>query len=162
MKPPAVVFDLDGVLADTLSLIREIDPNNPDLTTFHDGCMTAPVLAPQLRLLQMLHEASYVIILLTHRPEGKRAITEHWLDLQGIDRHHLIMRPKGMFEGWKVGQVQRMTRYYNVRLVLDDDPAIVQALTQAGFPCVYIHSGHYEVPQDHAAYVAQDSEVASR
>ena len=41
-----------------------------------------------------------------------------------------------------------MTSGYKPELVLDDDPRNLNMFWQQKIPCVYVHSGYYEIDQD--------------
>jgi hypothetical protein len=68
---PLIVTDIDGTLCT------------------RDG--TARPLVKLLRLAQ-----SYDLVVVTHRPEERRAETMAWLRQQGLDTLSLIMRPEGV------------------------------------------------------------------
>jgi uncharacterized HAD superfamily protein len=140
----AVVFDIDGCLADNSRRIARLNPAAPDWDEFHRDQHEDPVLESQAALMRMLHQTGYYIILLTARPEDYRWVTETWLGQHGLPHHALIMRhPEMPNRGFKKEVLTNLMRMYVIRLVLDDDPDVITDARSLSIPAMYVHSGYY-------------------
>jgi hypothetical protein len=141
---PAVIFDIDGVLADAAGRQHYLEWG--DWRSFFDACGDDPVIEEIERLLELLdHEL--VIVLVTGRPQRVRPHTLAWLGRYGIRWDLLIMREYGDYSGvdeFKRSVVGELVRSdFDLRLALDDDPKNHAMYVSEGVPCIYIHSGYY-------------------
>jgi hypothetical protein len=141
---PAVIFDIDGVLADAAGRQHFLDWG--DWQSFFDAVGDDPTIEEIERLLELL-DASLHVILVTGRPKRVQRQTIAWLERYSIRWDLLIMREYGDYSG--VDRFKRETLHalledgFNVRLALDDDPKNHAMYVSEGVPCVYIHSGYY-------------------
>jgi hypothetical protein len=141
---PAVIFDIDGVLADAAGRQHFLDWG--DWQSFFDACGDDPVIEEIERLLELLDD-SLSIVLLTGRPRRVQGPTLAWLERYGLRWNLLIMREYGDYSG--VDQFKRhalrdlIEHGFDVRLALDDDPKNHAMYVSEGVPCIYIHSGYY-------------------
>ncbi len=142
---PAVIFDIDGVLADAQGRQHYLEWG--DWHSFFDACGDDPVIAEIERLLELL-DHSLTIVLLTGRPRRVRPHTLAWLERYSLRWDLLIMREYGDYSGvdaFKRAAVADLLAHgLDVRLALDDDPKNHAMYVAEGVPCIYIHSGYYE------------------
>ncbi|MGA2123588.1 MAG: hypothetical protein ABSG58_04090, partial [Acidimicrobiales bacterium] len=119
----AVIFDIDGVLADAAGRQHYLDWG--DWKGFFDGVGEDPIIEEIERLLELL-DSSLLVILVTGRPRRVQPHTLAWLDRYRIRWDLLIMRDYGDYSG--VDRFKRETLHellaqgFDVRLALDDDP----------------------------------------
>jgi hypothetical protein len=141
---PAVVFDIDGVLADAAGRQHFLEWG--DWQRFFEACGDDPVIEEIERLLELL-DASLTIVLLTGRPRRIQPHTLAWLERYGLRWDLLIMREFGDYAGvdvFKRGAVRDLQSHgFDLRLALDDDPKNHAMYLREGVPCIYIHSGYY-------------------
>jgi hypothetical protein len=141
---PAVIIDIDGVLADAAG--RQHHLENGDWRRFFDACGDDPVIEEVHRLLELL-DSQLAIILVTGRPLRVQEPTVAWLTHFGIRWDLLIMREVGDYAGaddYKWGVVHDLIGAgFDLRLALDDDPRNHAMFVSEGVPCIYIHSGYY-------------------
>jgi hypothetical protein len=141
---PAVIFDIDGVLADAAGRQHFLDWG--DWQSFFDAVGDDPTIGEIERLLELL-DASLHVILVTGRPKRVQRQTVAWLERYSIRWDLLIMREYGDYSG--VDRFKRETlrelhaEGFDVRLALDDDPKNHAMYVSEGVPCIYIHSGYY-------------------
>ncbi len=145
LKPGrAVIFDIDGVLADAAGRQHYLDWG--DWRSFFDAVGDDPIIEEIERLLELL-DSSLAVILVTGRPRRVQAPTVAWLEHYKLRWDLLIMREYGDYSG--VDRFKRLTLHqlitdgFNVRLALDDDPKNHAMYVSEGVPCIYIHSGYY-------------------
>jgi phosphoglycolate phosphatase-like HAD superfamily hydrolase len=140
----AVIFDIDGVLADAAGRQHFLDWG--DWRSFFDACGDDPVIEEIERLLELLDE-SLSVILVTGRPQRVQPHTLAWLERYQIRWDLLIMREWGDYSGvdqFKRQVVHDLSAYgFELRLALDDDPKNHAMYVGEGVPCIYIHSGYY-------------------
>jgi phosphoglycolate phosphatase-like HAD superfamily hydrolase len=140
----AVIFDIDGVLADAAGRQHYLDWG--DWKSFFDGVGEDPIIEEIERLLELL-DSSLLVILVTGRPRRVQLHTLAWLERYRIRWDLLIMRDFGDYSG--VDRFKRETLHellaqgFDVRLALDDDPKNHAMYVSEGVPCIYIHSGYY-------------------
>ncbi len=141
---PAVIFDIDGVLADAAGRQHHLDWG--DWKSFFDACGDDPVIEEIETLLELL-SSDLSVILVTGRPRRVQPHTVAWLERFGIRWDLLIMREFGDYSGveyFKRGVVADLRRYgFEIRLALDDDPKNHAMYIGESVPCIYIHSGYY-------------------
>ena len=140
----AVIFDIDGVLADAAGRQHFLDWG--DWKSFFEACGDDPVIEEIVRLLELL-DPSLQVVLLTGRPRRVQDATLAWLERYGLRWDLLIMRQYGDYAG--VDHFKReslgelVARGFDIRLALDDDPKNHAMYVSEGVPCIYIHSGYY-------------------
>jgi hypothetical protein len=143
---PAVIFDIDGVLADASGRQHHLAGLRRDWDAFFAACGEDPIIPEVARLLELL-APELVVVLLTARPAGVRAQTLAWLASHGLGYDLLIMREAGdrrPARGFKRVETLGLRTYgFEVRLAVEDDPANLEMFESEGVPCLYVHSGYY-------------------
>lgn len=139
--PKAVIFDIDGTLANHVGI------RNPyDFTKYHLDTVHEPV-----RQLLRVVESRYRIIIATGRDETYRTATEAWLmDVADIEPHHLVMRPvefgpkktKDYIVKEKLFREQ-IAPFYNVLFTVDDRDQVVNMWRQIGLTCFQCREGNF-------------------
>ncbi|MEO9224654.1 MAG: hypothetical protein ABI276_06670 [Acidimicrobiales bacterium] len=143
----AVVFDLDGVLADAAGRQHYLDRPFQDWEGFFEACGEDPVIDETARILEVL-DSSLHVVLLTARPSRVQPQTLDWLRRFDLRWDLLVMRDFGdynssrMFKHRTVGELREYG--FDLRLAFEDDRRNVDMFRAAGVPCVYIHSGYYD------------------
>ena len=137
---PAVVFDIDGTLADVRDYLHHLvhrpdAPRNWD--KFHHEAMEAPVKKDVLALLDFFHSVcGYTIILLTSRNEMYYYQTNTWLVKNNIPHHALVMRSKNdrrPSEDVKQQKVEWLQTMYDIKHFYDDHPEVCERLESMGY-----------------------------
>ena len=152
---PAVVLDMDGVLADARGRQHFLNgPGRKDWKGFFDAAGEDLVIEEVVRLTELL-DPQLALVLLTARPVRIRSLTEAWLDRSRVDWDLLVMRPDGDFGPsveFKRATVRHLRRVrFDLRLAFEDDRRNVDMFHEEGVPCVYLHSGYYEGTPDRAS-----------
>lgn len=144
---PAVIFDVDGVLADAQGRQHHLEWDRRDWDAFFDACGDDPVVEEVETLLSLL-DRDLSVLLVTARPLRVRDLTLSWLDHHQLRWDLLVMRrarefaPAVAFKRDVVDDLRKVG--FDLRIAVDDDPRNRSMYVDAGVPCLYIHSGYYD------------------
>lgn len=133
---PVAVIDIDGVVADVRHRLHLIEGGSRRWEEFFRRAGDDPALEAGVELVREL-SADHDVVWLTGRPERIRGLTATWLDEHGLPPGRLLMRPDRDFRPARLTkreELRRLRRGREVALVVDDDPDVVAALTEDGFP----------------------------
>ena len=129
------VLDIDGVLADASHRQHFLDGRPKDWDAFFAAVGDDTVIeAGHARLAELATD--HRIVLLSGRPERTRAVTQAWLTRHGIAADALVLRPDAdrrpaaAFKAQAIGGIGSPAE---VRVVVDDDPAVVERLAGGGY-----------------------------
>ena len=144
---PAVVFDMDGVLADAAGRQHHLSRPGRDWDAFFSAVGEDELIAEVARLLDVL-DPTLRIVLLTARPIRVQPQTLAWLARHDLRWDLLVMRDQGDYgaaRDFKRDAVGALRSYgFELRLAFEDDQRNVEMFHRQGVPCIYIHSGYYE------------------
>jgi beta-phosphoglucomutase-like phosphatase (HAD superfamily) len=147
-KPKAVVWDLDGTLADDQARAHfvEVEAGTArDWTSYFDAIDQDPPIAASMEILHALHARGIRIVFLTGRPEYTRPKTERWLRANGLtDYDHLLMRPEGEYRPagfFKVDVIEGLRERYELVCAFEDRIDVADALRDAGVPVFLYGAG---------------------
>jgi phosphoglycolate phosphatase-like HAD superfamily hydrolase len=135
-KPAAVIFDIDGTVADCRHRLHHVHAEPPDWEAFFTGADNDDPLPHGIALALELAVDGH-LIWLTGRPERYRKPTVAWLHELGLPTATLHMRadddqrPAPLF---KAERLTQLATQHDITLVVDDDDRVVTALRQAGWP----------------------------
>jgi phosphoglycolate phosphatase-like HAD superfamily hydrolase len=146
---PAVVFDVDGVLADASGRQHLLagTGRRKNWQAFFAAAGDDAVIAEVARLTHLLDPA-LAVVLLTARPTTIQRVTLDWLADADLRWDLLVMRPAGEYKpspDAKRDAVRELRdEGFELRLAIDDDRRNVDMFHSEGIPCIYLHSGYYE------------------
>ena len=146
---PAVVFDVDGVLADAdhRQEILFSGGRRKNWKAFFAAAGDDAVIEELGRLTELV-DRDLVVVLLTARPTSIRDVTVEWLGRHGIRWDLLVMRPEGDYrsspDAKRMAVHELRSAGFDLRLAVDDDRRNVDMFHDEGIPCIYIHSGYYD------------------
>ena len=128
----AVIFDMDGTLAD-VSGIRHFldrDKGSKDFHAFHDASINVPPNDHVVRMLREFKRDGFAVLVVTARKEMWLWHTLLWMDDNAIPHDHLFMR--GNKDGRKDFDVKSdildriLAAGFDVQHAVDDNPAVIQ------------------------------------
>ena len=143
----AVVFDIDGVLANADARQHFITGANCDWRAFFAACGEDMVIEETNRLLHLMAKQT-TVVLLTGRPIETQSLTVDWLERNGLHWDLLIMRQHGTYDSSLIFKQQSVRQLkvagFNLQLAFEDDQRNREMFQGEEVPCMYIHSGYYE------------------
>jgi hypothetical protein len=132
---PIAVIDVDGVLADVRHRLKHLDRSPKDWDAFFRAAPDDPPLAVGVDAARRLAEV-YEVVYLSGRPERCRVDTVAWFERHGLPPGELLLRPRRDFrpsKDYKVTVLRQLGERAPVAVLVDDDPAVLEAARQAGF-----------------------------
>jgi hypothetical protein len=143
----AVVFDIDGVLANAAGRQHYLKAAKPDWEAFFSASGDDPVVSEVTALLGLL-SPGLAVVLLTARPARIGELTREWLARHDVRWDLLVMRRNGDYRPaprFKQEAVRSMaSRGLELKLCFEDDLRNVEMFRAEGLTALYIHSGYYE------------------
>lgn len=144
---PAVIFDMDGTLADCthrLHWVRGTEKKN--WKKFFEGVSEDEPRPEIVRLAQELSEKNAIIIA-SGRPEELRRATTAWLEKYDIPFDAIFLRPKNDFRQDSVvkGEMIEFIRAqdFDPWLAVDDRQSAVDSWRELGLCCLQCDEGDY-------------------
>ncbi len=146
----AIIFDIDGTLANIDHRAHFVEGSNPDWDRFYESMYRDDPIESGVMILQALdqyikqHDLSIEIFLFTGRPERYREITQKWFrDNTNIDSSiyfsNLWMRPNDNFDPdveLKMDWYEILSdNGYDFVMVFDDRKSVVDAWRDIGIQC---------------------------
>jgi phosphoglycolate phosphatase-like HAD superfamily hydrolase len=131
------VFDIDGVVADVRHRLHHLDSRPKDWGGFFGAAGDDAPLPEGVALATELAQ-QHELVWLTGRPEWLRAVTTRWLDRLGLPTGELHLRgnsDRRPARLYKLGVLRRLERR-QIAAFVDDDPEVIAAARQAGYPAV--------------------------
>lgn len=145
MLEKAIICDLDGTLSNSSWRVHYLDATDgkkKDWNAFNAGAAFDQVHQWCLDLIYVYHGAGHKIIFLTARagsPET-RSVTETWLRANVYVDYQLFMRKNNDYRPDFVVKQEiynlDIAPFYDVRLAIDDKPAVCQMWATCGVPTV--------------------------
>lgn len=143
-KPNAVIFDIDGTLAN----------NNHRSPYYLDSLINDTPISVVVESLLMYHEQGYRIILVSGRHQGNSGdpkkhlnSTIEWLKKYDIPYDHLYMRKHNDKRKDDIVKEEIFWNYiadnYNVKVAYDDRDRVVAMWRRIGVPCFQVAYGDF-------------------
>lgn len=137
-RPTAVIADVDGTLADVRSIRHHVAAKPKDFDAFHRASAHVPANQQAIDYVTQAHAAGHVIIVVTARRQTWFDVTSTWL------ARHMPVPFDGPFHRQDDDfrpdvQVKRdiyryLSRHYDIRGAVDDNPNVVALWTEVGIP----------------------------
>lgn len=147
-KPKAVIWDLDGTLANDSARAHHVEVPmgvERNWAAYFDAIDQDAPIAASMELLHALHAQGVRIVFLTGRPEYTRPKTEHWLHAHGMTGYdELLMRPEGERRPageFKADEVVRLRERYHLICAFEDRIDVAEHLRRAGVPVFLFGAG---------------------
>lgn len=138
---PAVIFDVDGTLVDVSSVRHHVMQSPKRFDLFHGEAIDCPPHPEAVELTHAAREAGRAVLIVTARREAWRFHTLLWLHEQGIEHDDIYMRGDRDHRkdyDVKADILAMIRRRYDVRLAVDDNPAVIRLWREHGIPTITI------------------------
>lgn len=136
-----IIWDLDGTLACGKHRLHLLPKEDYHLTKswekFNLACFDDAPIQDNIQLMQSMHGAGYITVILTGRSAIARELTEDWLDKHGIQYDHMKMREEDDNRKDTVIK-EEFLRNLGLKRVLccfDDLPQVASHLRDIGLTC---------------------------
>ena len=145
--PGAVIFDIDGTLANVEHRRHFVTGKKKDFTAFY-GAMGDDTIMPVTRgLCNTYFMQRWHVVICTGRPEAYRDVTERWLATRGVWYHELLMRPNDKWydRDFEVKQtmLDAILEHRKVHVVFDDRDQVVEMWRRNGITCFQVAPGTF-------------------
>lgn len=135
----AVIFDIDGTLADLSHRLHHIQNGSRNWDAFFAECGNDAVIEP-IRSLAVLLAPQHKLILVSGRSDTVRSETEEWLAKHGIPFAELHMRRAGDYRQDTIVKSEILDRLLaagnEIAFVVDDRPSVVAMWRERGLTCL--------------------------
>lgn len=147
-KPKAVIWDLDGTLADDRARAHYVEVEEGkkrDWNSYFDAIEEDPPIAASMEILHAMRTTGTRVLFLTGRPEYTRPKTERWLEANGLSEYdRLLMRPEGEFRPagrFKMEVVEALREEYELICAFEDRIDVAEHLREVGVPVFLYGAG---------------------
>ena len=143
-KPSAVIFDMDGTLADVSSIRHYLKPNvnhGKDFDAFHAESVNVPPHPHVVNHAECASLLGHKILIVTARRWMWRHHTAWWLAMHRVPSDMLIMRGnKDHRPDYEVKKDMLATirKAYNVIHAVDDNPNVIRLWQEEGIPTTVV------------------------
>lgn len=154
MKRSAVIFDMDGTLADVRGIRHHIVPPTPtpkgwykDFNAFHSESVNVPSNPSVVAHAHRVHMLGVAVLVVTARRAMYRNHTAMWLALQGVPSEALYMRgnhdsrPDYLVKKDILNQIRTS---YNVIHAVDDNPSVIALWEEEGISTTVVEGWGFE------------------
>jgi phosphoglycolate phosphatase-like HAD superfamily hydrolase len=140
VRKGTVVFDIDGVIADHRHRLHLIGigvegPVKKDWNKFYNLCSQDTLLPTGWNLANILGTVADIVYVSGRRQDTEEA-TKQWLSRYALPAGPVFLRPYEDYRPAAQLKLEALTQIEDVRLVVDDDPAVCQAVLAAGYSCI--------------------------
>jgi beta-phosphoglucomutase-like phosphatase (HAD superfamily) len=143
-KCDAVIFDVDGTLANVSKLRREwlySEDGKMDFQGFHAASLDAPVIPWVREAALQTHAQGRAVVIVTGRASRWRHHTAWWLALNNVPSDALLMRanndnrPDALV---KINMLNQIQLSWRPIWVFDDNPSTIRVWQNAGIPVTVV------------------------
>ena len=140
---PDVICDIDGTLAEISHRLHYVKGEKKDWKGFYSE-LSKDELRSDVYDTVKKYAVDNTIVLVSGRPEDHRAVTEKWLEENGVEYQTLIMRSKGDSRDDTIVKQEILDKYFkkdNIRIAIDDRPRVIRMWEANGIPVMDVGSG---------------------
>lgn len=145
--PRAVIFDVDGTLADVSGIRHYVSPlaegyrGYKNFDAFHAAASFAPANASVVTMAKVEHESGNKVIVVTSRRQHWEYRTRVWLGKHAIPFDALYMRGNGDTRpDYEVKRdiLAQIRETYDPFLAYDDNPAVIRLWEEEGLGTIVV------------------------
>jgi len=148
----AVIFDIDGTLADLSHRLHHIKRQPINWDTFFAECVHDAPIQPILELARVAVAHGYKLILVSGRSDEVRQQTEEWLATHGVPYQELHMRKAGDYRQDTIVKSEILDAILaagnEIAFVVDDRPSVVAMWRSRGLTCLQCRDWQEDAPSE--------------
>jgi len=141
MKQDAVIFDVDGTLANVEAYRFHVLTRPKNFDAFHAASIDAPAHDWVLQAMRDHRKAGRAGLVVTARSDEWLWHTLLWLQEKRAEHDAIFMRRRGDFrKDYEVKKdiLREIRAYYNPVLAYDDNPNILRLWQEEGIPAIEV------------------------
>lgn len=136
----AVIFDIDGTLADLSHRVHHIRNRPANWDKFLSECINDKLIEPIARLANSLYQNEHAILLVSGRSDVVRKETIEWMEKHDISFDDLYMRKAGDYRQDYIIKAEILDEIlasgYEIEFVVDDRDQVVDMWRNRGLICL--------------------------
>lgn len=137
-----VIFDVDGTLSDSSDRMKYIEGPKKNWDRFYNEVIFDDPIPEVVWLAQTLRKAGCKIVICTGRPEKIRDLTEHWLEMYGVEYDKMYMRPTKDHRPDYIVKEELLAKImedgFDPFMVFDDRSSVVKMWRKTGLLCAQV------------------------
>lgn len=140
-RQTAVIFDMDGTLADVSSIRHFVAGPTRDFHRFHSESVNVPPNPDVVEAARRADEEGHHVAIVTARTADYRHHTAMWLALHGVPSHSMTMRARGDTRpdyDVKSDIHRRLSKQFDIVHAYDDNPNVVKLWREKGIPTTVV------------------------
>lgn len=134
----AVIFDIDGTLADSKHRLQYIEKKPKQWDKFYSEAINDKYIPAVYNKYKQYKKAGHKIIILTGRSEVSRTVTEEWLHKKEIQYDLLLLCPDKLTNTpqHKVKEtiIETLIPYYKIIAAYDDNELMIPIYNKLDIP----------------------------
>lgn len=146
----AVIFDIDGTLADLSHRLHHIKRQPINWDAFFAECGNDTPILPIHELAHLIVAQGYKLILVSGRSDKVREQTEAWLATHGVPHQELHMRKEGDYRQDTIVKSEILDNLLSagneIAFVVDDRPSVVAMWRSRGLTCLQCREWQEDAP----------------
>lgn len=144
----AVVFDLDGTLADIRPRRQILHQDPKNWEGFFAGMASDSPNHSIVELFQSLAATGrYIMVVVTGRPERYREVSARWLEMHGLEVESMLMRRDGDRREDHIVKLEILhairTSGLEIAFAVDDRESVVRMWRDNGVTCLQCDEGNF-------------------
>lgn len=146
----AVIFDIDGTLADLSHRLHHIKRQPINWDAFFAECGNDTPIQPIHDLARLVVAQGYKLILVSGRTDKVREQTEAWLASHDVPHQELHMRKEGDYRQDTIVKSEILDKLLaagnEIAFVVDDRPSVVAMWRSRGLTCLQCRDWQEDAP----------------
>lgn len=151
----AIIFDVDGTLADVQHRLHHLEKEPKDWAGFFSDMKNDPPIKPiteLFRLLANVQNEEFYLLVVSARPDSYERVTTDWLHGEDLYFNDIYMRKAGDFRPDNIVKEEILQKIledgYEPFLVIDDRPQVVEMWRSYGIKTLQCDSSESESKYD--------------
>lgn len=140
-KPFAILYDVDGTLADVSGLRHYVTGADRNFDKFHRESVNAPPIQWVVDHARQTYDIGWKVLIVTARSDKYKNSTGFWLAMYEIPHHDLFMRRQGDSRpDYEVKKdiLRTIRQAYTPLMAVDDNPNVIRLWQEEGLSTIIV------------------------